>query len=83
MTLLPYILCVISLATPWWDDFPRIVETPQLDQAQAHHARIGMCAANTDPGWGLYGQVLTCHEEPKLPRQRLDLTLIQPATSRI
>lgn len=63
MTLLPYILCALSVATPWWDDFPRIVETPQLDQAQAHHANIGMCAAHTDPGWGLYGQVLTRHEE--------------------
>lgn len=63
MSLLPYLLCVIPLATPWWDDFPRIVETPHLDRAQAHHADIGMCAANTDPGWGLYGQMLTRQEE--------------------
>lgn len=63
MSLLPYLLCVIPLATPWWDDFPRIVETPHLDQAQAQHANVGMCAANTDPGWGLYGQMLMRHAD--------------------
>lgn len=57
------LLYMAVLAIPWWDDFPRIVESPQLEQAQAHHAMIGMCAAHTDPGWGLYGQAIGYHEQ--------------------
>lgn len=51
------------LVLPWWDEFPRIVETPRLEQAQAHHATVGMCAAHTDPGWGLNGQIIAGHPE--------------------
>lgn len=43
-------------ATPWWEDWPRIVETLDLTTAQDHHANIGMNAAHNDPGWGLWFQ---------------------------
>ncbi len=60
----PMALVVLALAvplcraqaTPWWDDFPRIVETGDLATAQSHHANIGMNAAHNDPGWGLWSQ---------------------------
>jgi len=48
-----------SAATKWWDHFPRIVESGNLQVALDHHANIGMNAAQQDPGWGLYGQKIT------------------------
>ena len=63
MNVLCFLVCMTVVTAPWWEDFPRIVETPHLDQALAHHATIGMCAAHTDPGWGVYGQVIARHEE--------------------
>jgi len=43
----------------WWDHFPRIVESGNLQVALDHHANIGMNGAQQDPGWGLYGQKVT------------------------
>ena len=41
---------------PFWDFFPRIVETHRLETALEHHATIGLNGTQTDPGWGLYAQ---------------------------
>lgn len=43
---------------PWWDDFPRIVETSSLSTAQYHHANIAMNGVHNDPGWGLWSQAI-------------------------
>lgn len=43
----------------WWDDFPRIVETWDLQTALEHNANIGFTDGQRDPGWGLYGQKIT------------------------
>lgn len=42
---------------PWWDDYPRIVETLDVGIALDHHASVGVCATDNDPGWGTYGQM--------------------------
>ena len=40
----------------WWDNFPRIVHTSVVAIAEDHHAHAAMYHAQSDPGWGLYGQ---------------------------
>jgi len=42
---------------PWWDDWPRIVETGDLVTAVNHHASIAMVDVQRDPGWGIFGQM--------------------------
>ena len=42
--------------TPFWDRFPRIVESSSLSKAVDLHATIAMNAAQNDPSWGLFGQ---------------------------
>jgi len=41
---------------PWWDHFPRIVETSDLPTVLRLHGTIAMNGAHTDPGWGLWAQ---------------------------
>lgn len=79
MCLSCFLVCATFLVSPWWEDFPRIVETPRLDQAEAQHASIGMCAAHTDPGWGLYGQVIGYHGERARAFQQAGLKIISYA----
>jgi len=79
MCLSCFVVCATFLASPWWEDFPRIVETPRLDRAQAHHGSVGMCAAHTDPGWGLYGQVIGYHGERARAFQEGGLKIISYA----
>jgi hypothetical protein len=40
----------------WWDDFPRIVSTSNIQTAQYYNANICLTSGQQDPGWGLYGQ---------------------------
>ena len=40
----------------WWDNFPRIVSTSNVQTALAYNANISITSAQQDPGWGLYGQ---------------------------
>ena len=46
---------------PFWDNYPRIIETSDLATALSYHATIGMNHAHADPGWGLYGQKIGAH----------------------
>ena len=61
------IFCIIGLGNlladaeapktvPWWDVYPRIIETPRLEEALKYHASVGLCADHTDPSWGLFCQ---------------------------
>lgn len=63
MHLFSCLLCFLPLASPWWDDYPRIVQSPLAETVQAHHGNIALGAAHTDPGWGLYGQMLSTRTE--------------------
>jgi len=43
-----------AAAANWWDDFPRIADTPSLSTAQAYSATADMNGVANDPGWGLW-----------------------------
>lgn len=66
MRFLARLVLVMSLAAqvsaqsaPWWDDYPRIVQTESLSVTQYHHGNIGFHGAQRDPGWSIYGQKVT------------------------
>ncbi|MCK5805084.1 MAG: hypothetical protein KAI66_19780 [Lentisphaeria bacterium] len=43
---------------PWWDCFPRILQTGDADSATKANASVVLCGAADDPTWGLFGQRL-------------------------
>ncbi len=47
-----------AAATPWWDDFPALIQTPSVEVAVAARANAVLCGAADDPTWGLYAQRL-------------------------
>lgn len=38
----------------WWDNFPRVVQSSTLSEAQAYSASASINGAANDPGWGLW-----------------------------
>ncbi len=57
----PFVILCLSAraAAPWWDDFPRIVQTHDPAQARSLHASAVLCGAAIDPTWGAFGQRLS------------------------
>ncbi len=45
--------------TPWWDDFPRIVQTDSISAMAFLNGSVGFTSAQCDPGWATYGQMIT------------------------
>ena len=39
---------------PWWDDFPRMIITPDVATAQNYSANAAVNGLASDPGWGLW-----------------------------
>src|SRR5437867_134214 len=39
---------------PWWDNFPRMIITPDLVTAQTYSANAAINDVANDPGWGLW-----------------------------
>ena len=45
-------------ATPWWDDFPVLVQTTDAAKAARQRASAALCGGADNPGWGLFAQHL-------------------------
>lgn len=56
--LLVAVVLPAQAAEPWWEDFPRIVSTNDLQTALEHHATVAFFSNHNDPGWGTYGQIV-------------------------
>lgn len=48
----------VGAGTPWWDDFPALVQGGDAAMAARCHATAAMCGAADDPTWGTYAQRL-------------------------
>lgn len=47
-------LATADALRPWWDDFPRLVETTSAETARLYHASAAMNGVGGNPGWGLW-----------------------------
>ena len=43
-----------AVSAVWWDDFPRVVSTSSVSDAQAYSATANLNGVASDPGWGLW-----------------------------
>lgn len=43
-------------ATPWWDEFPTLIQTGASATAVRAHAVASLCGGADDPTWGIFGQ---------------------------
>jgi hypothetical protein len=43
-----------AMSAVWWDDFPRVVSSPSVSDAQAYSATADLNGVANDPGWGLW-----------------------------
>ena len=46
----------VAALTPWWDDFPTLVQTGDVSLAARTHATGSLIGAADDPCWGLFAQ---------------------------
>lgn len=44
----------VAGAAVWWDNFPRVVSSPSVSEAQTYSATADLNGVANDPGWGLW-----------------------------
>jgi hypothetical protein len=56
LTLLLAPLAALTAATPWWDNYPLIVQGASADETLALNGDVGFSSDQGDPSWGIYVQ---------------------------
>jgi len=47
---------VAASASPWWEDFPRMVDSTSVSTVSNHHGSFAMTGNGNDPAWGTFFQ---------------------------
>ena len=58
-TIIPVLIALAAgsaSAAPWWDDFPRMVDTWSPDIVSDYHGSFAMNGIGNDPAWGTFFQ---------------------------
>jgi len=50
------VLAALTAATPWWDNYPLIVQGASADETLALNGDVGFTSDQGDPSWGIYVQ---------------------------